>query len=117
LIYVTPTGPVTDPYVVDWRNIISRLNQAQPCATVNPIVSTLPFGAHVLEVNPVRELGAKKSAWYRAVNGQIAAVDRLLALDPSLRAVSSYAEAESPRPYAPVVGELFERVPGANPCH
>jgi hypothetical protein len=116
LIYVTPTGPVADPYVVDWRNIISRLNQAQPCATVNPIISTLPFGAHVLEINPVRRLGAKHTAWYRAANGQIAAVDRLLALDPSLRAVSSYAEAESPRPYAPVVGELFERVPGANPC-
>jgi 4-amino-4-deoxy-L-arabinose transferase-like glycosyltransferase len=116
LIYVTPTGPVPDPYVVDWRNIIGRLNQARPCAAVNPTISTLPIGAHVLEINPVRQLGAKKSAWYRAVNGQIAAVDRLLALDPSLRAVSSYAEAENPKPYAPVVGELFERVPGANPC-
>jgi uncharacterized membrane protein len=116
LIYATPTGPVTDPYVVDWRNIISRLNRAQPCASVNPVISTLPFGAHVLEINPVRQLGARNSAWYRAVNGQIAAVDRFLALDPGLRAVSSYAEAEKPRPYAPVVGELFERVPGADPC-
>src|SRR5262249_14398578 len=59
LVYVTPTGPVRDPYVVDWRNIISRLDQAQPCAAVNPIISTLPFGAHVLEINPVRQLGAK----------------------------------------------------------
>jgi 4-amino-4-deoxy-L-arabinose transferase-like glycosyltransferase len=116
LIYVTPTGPVSDPYVVDWRHIVSRLNQAEPCAAVNPVISTLPFGAHVLEINPVRQLGAKKSAWYRAVNGQVAAVDQLLASDPSLRAVSSFAEAERPRPYAPVVGELFERVPGANPC-
>jgi mannosyltransferase len=116
LTYVTPTGPVTDPYVVDWRHIVSRLNQAQPCAAVNPAISTLPFGAHVLEINPVRQLGAKNTAWYRAVNGQVEAVDELLAQDPSLRAVSSYAEAENPRPYAPVVGELFERVPGANPC-
>jgi hypothetical protein len=116
LIYVTPTGPVSDPYVVDWRNIISRLKAARPCATVNPVISTLPFGSHVLEINPVRELGARNSAWYRAVNGQIAAVDRLLALDPGLQAVSSYAEAEKPRPYAPVVGELFARVPGADPC-
>ena len=71
----------------------------------------------MLEINPVRQLGAKNSAWYRAVNGQVEAVDELLARDPSLRAVSSYAEAEKPRPYAPVVGELFERVPGASPCH
>src|SRR5262249_9583977 len=103
LIYVTPTGPVTDPYVVDWRNLVSRLQTAQPCATVNPIISTLPIGAHVLEINPVRQLGATGTRWYRAVNAQVAGVDRLLARDPGLRAVASYAQAVKPRPYSPVV--------------
>ena len=116
LIYVTPTGPVSDPYVVDWRNLVSRLQQAQPCAAVNPSIDTLPTGAHVLEVNPVRQLGANGSAWYRAVNAQVAAIDRLLATDPSLVAVSSYQQAVKPRPYSPVVGELFEKTAGANPC-
>ena len=35
-VYITPTGPVSDPYVVDWRNIVSRLQQAQPCDAVAP---------------------------------------------------------------------------------
>jgi 4-amino-4-deoxy-L-arabinose transferase-like glycosyltransferase len=116
LVYVTPTGPVDDPDVVDWRNLISRLKTAQPCAAVNPVISTLPVGAHVLEINPVRQLGATGSAWYRAVNAQVAAVDRLLGKDPQLEAVGSYEQAVKPRPYAPVVGELFERTEGPNPC-
>jgi 4-amino-4-deoxy-L-arabinose transferase-like glycosyltransferase len=116
LIYVTPTGPVNDPYVVDWRNLVNRLKSAQPCAAVNPIVSALPIGAHVLEINPVRQLGASGSAWYRAVNAQVAAIDRLLATDPALEAVASYQQAVKPRPYSPVIGELFERIAGANPC-
>jgi mannosyltransferase len=116
LIYVTPTGPVTDPYVVDWRNLVSRLQKAQPCAAVNPIVSTLPIGAHVLEINPMRELGASGTTWYRAVNAQVADVDRLLARDPGLQPVASYDQAVKPRPYSPVIGELFQRVAGANPC-
>ncbi len=116
LVYITPTGPVSDPYVVDWRNIISRLRQAQPCDTVAPSIDALPVGAHVLEVNPVRQLGASGSAWYRAVNGQVAEIDRLIATDPSLRAVGSYQEGITPRPYSPVIGELFQRIPGADPC-
>ncbi len=116
LQYLTPTGPVRDPYVVDWRDIIARLQQAQPCQAIAPALDALPVGAHVLEVNPVRRLGATGSAWYQAVNAQVAAVDRLIATDPSLRAVGSYQEALKPRPYSPVVGELFVRVPGADPC-
>ena len=39
----------------------------------------------------------------------------MIATDPSLRAVGSYQEALKPRPYSPVIGELFERMPGADP--
>jgi hypothetical protein len=116
LVYVTPTGPVSDPYVVDWRNLVTRLEQAQPCSAVNPMISTAPIGAHVLEIDPVRQLGASGSRWYRAVNAQVAAIDHLLAKDPSLVAVASYQVGVKPRPYSPVIGELFERVAGPNPC-
>jgi hypothetical protein len=116
LVYVTPTGPVTDPYVVDWRNLVSRLRQVQPCAAVDPIISALPIGAHVLEINPVRQLGASGSEWYRVVNAQVAAIDRLLATDPGLTPIASYQQAVKPRPYSPVIGELFARTAGADPC-
>lgn len=116
LTYVTPTGSVRDPSYVDWRNIVSRLSHASPCRSVDPWVESLPVGAHVLEVNPVHKLGARGSAWSKAVTGQVEAVDHLLATDPQLVAVGSYAEDTSPRPYSPVVGELFRRVPGMSPC-
>jgi uncharacterized membrane protein len=116
LVYVTPTGPVEDPYVVDWRNIIHRLQLATPCAAVDPVIAGLPIGATVFEVNPMRQLGANGSSWYRAVNGQVAGIDRLLATDPSLEAVGSYQQAVRPKPYSPVVGELFRKVAGPDPC-
>jgi hypothetical protein len=116
LRYVTPTGPVSDPYVVDWRNLVSRLQHASPCAAVAPIIDALPVGAHVFEVDPIRKLGANGSAWSLAVNDQVRAVDRLLATDPSLDAIGSYTQAASPRPYSPIVGELFRKTAGVNPC-
>jgi mannosyltransferase len=116
LIYATPTGLVTDPTVVDWRNIVPRLERADPCMTVGPLIAALPVGAHVLEVNPVRKLGARGSAWQKAVTSQVASVDRLLATDPTLVAIGSYAEDESPRPYSPVVGEVFRKTAGVGPC-
>jgi hypothetical protein len=116
LVYVTPTGPVADPYVVDWRNIIPRLQRATPCTAVDPVIAALPVGAAVFEVNPMRQLGANGSSWYRAVNAQVAGIDRLLATDPSLEAVGSYNQAVRPKPYSPVVGELFRKVAGPDPC-
>jgi hypothetical protein len=116
LLYVTPTGPVDDPHVVDWRNIVLRLRQAHGCLAVNPTIEALRPGGHVLEVNPVRRLGANGTAWYRAVNAQVASIDRLLGTDPQLRAVASYQQAAKPRPYSPVIGELFVRTAGADPC-
>jgi mannosyltransferase len=116
LLYATPTGLVTDPTLVDWRNIVSRLQHADPCRTIGPLIADLPVGAHVLEVNPVHKLGARGSAWQKAVTAQVASVDRLLATDPTLVAIGSFAEDESPRPYSPVVGEVFRKTAGLGPC-
>ena len=116
MVYATPTGLVTDPTVVDWRNIVPRLQQADPCRTVGPLIADLPVGAHVLEVNPVHKLGAHGSAWQKAVTSQVASVDRLLATDSTLVAIGSYAVDESPRPYSPVVGEVFRKTAGVGLC-
>ncbi|HEX4864321.1 MAG TPA: glycosyltransferase family 39 protein [Acidimicrobiales bacterium] len=116
MIYATPTGLVTDPTVVDWRNIVSRLQHADPCMTIGPLIAHLPVGAHVLEINPVHKLGARGSAWHNAVTSQVASVDRLLATESTLVAIGSYAVDESPRPYSPVVGEVFRKTAGVGLC-
>ena len=116
MVYATPTGLVSDPTVVDWRNIVSRLQHADPCMTIGPLIADLPVGAHVLEINPVHKLGARGSAWQKAVTSQVASVDRLLATEPTLAAIGSYAVDESPRPYSPVVGEIFRKTSGVGLC-
>jgi mannosyltransferase len=116
LTYVTPTGPVADPTVVDWRNLVHRLQSANVCDTVLPAVAALPPGADILEINPLKAIGALGSTWARAANGKVTAVDRLLAEQPSLVPTRSYAEATVPRPFSAVVGELFVKQAGGVIC-
>ncbi|MHB1534051.1 MAG: glycosyltransferase family 39 protein [Acidimicrobiales bacterium] len=117
LTYVTPTGVPAHTHFVDWYNIVGRLQKADPCTTVAPVLAGLPTGAHVLEISPLRELGASGSAWSRAANTQVRDIDYLLGTDPSLVAARSLTQASSPRPYSAVVGELFVKIPGPTPCH
>jgi mannosyltransferase len=116
LIYANPTGVTDQPYVVDWRNIVSRLQQADPCQTLLPALRALPVGAHVLEVNPLRSIGASGSAWNLAANKQVAAVDSLLASQPALVPSASYTQGTKPKPYSAVVAELFTKTAGAINC-
>jgi hypothetical protein len=116
LAYLTPTGPVIDPTVVDWRNIVHRLQQAVPCEALSPTLDALPVGADVLEFDPVRHLGANGSAWSRAVTSQVYAVDQFLTEDPALQEVGVYTAGLHPKPYAPVTGILFEKTSPARSC-
>jgi hypothetical protein len=116
LVYVTPTGVVTDPYVVNWRNIVHRLQNAQPCATVDPVIAAMPLGASVLEIDPGRQLGVAGSAWHRAVFSQVTAIDELLATNPALELTGIYEQATHPKPYSPVAGKLYRKISSADPC-
>jgi mannosyltransferase len=116
LIFAAPTGVVSDPGVVDWRNIVSRLQHARVCRTLLPTLRALPVGAHVLEINPLRAIGASGSAWSVASNRQWVAVDSLLAGQPGLALGPSYAQGTNPKPYSAVEGQLFTRTAGAIRC-
>ena len=107
LDYVTPTGPVLDPGVVDWRNLNSRLQQAIPCQAVAPSLDALPVGAAILEIDPARALGRSGTAWSRAVQYQLLAVDNVILQDPALKRVAEYRPELNRAPYAPVYGALF----------
>ncbi|HMC40281.1 MAG TPA: hypothetical protein VKI19_11500, partial [Acidimicrobiales bacterium] len=116
LTYLTPTGTVADPEVVDWRGIVHRLDTASPCTSLAPALDALPVGAEVLLVDPVRPLGAAGSAWSRAVNSQVHTVDRFMADDPALLQISLYTAGLRPKPYAPVDGILFQKTSSAPSC-
>lgn len=116
LDYLTPAGPVSDPEVVNWRGIVGRLQKATPCADLVPALQALPVGAVVLEVNPVRSLGASGSAWSRAVNGQVMKVDTFLAADRSLSYEGLYSPALKPKPYSPVDGVIYRKTAAQLAC-
>jgi 4-amino-4-deoxy-L-arabinose transferase-like glycosyltransferase len=116
LTYASPTGITTDPQVVDWRNIVRRLQRANVCRTLLPALRALPVGRAVLEINPLRAIGSSGSAWSDASDKQWAAVDSLLAGQPGLRLGPSYAEGTNPKPYSAVEGQLFVRTAGAITC-
>jgi len=116
LQYATPTGVSDEPYLVDWRNIVSRLFAARPCQALLPALKALPVGADVLEINPLRTIGHSGSAWSDASNAQVADDDALLAEERGLRPVASYTEGTKPKPYSAVVGELFTKTSNALSC-
>jgi hypothetical protein len=116
LTYLSPTGPVADPSVVDWNHIINRLDAATPCASLAPTIDSLPVGARVLEIDPYRKLGAAGSAWSRAVAGQIHAVDGFLSTDRALTKVGVFTPGVSPRPYSPVSAVLWKKTTDTPSC-
>jgi mannosyltransferase len=116
LRYLTPTGPVGDPSVVDWRNIVHRLRVSVPCAVLGPTLDSLPVGTDVLEISPVRRLGATGSAWSRAVNAQVVGVEQFLEDDPSLLELGVFTDGLRPKPYAPVDGILYQKISARPDC-
>ena len=115
LRFFTPTGPVADPRVVDWRDLVARLAAADPCSTLGPELNAVPRGGHILVVNPYRHLGASGTRWARTVNAKVVAVNALLN-SPGLTRLTSFEEAIQPKPYSAVTGLLFVRTTGAVSC-
>lgn len=116
LYYMTPTGPVSDPTVVDWRNLVHRLEQATPCQALSPVLDDLPVGTDVLEIDPVRRLGATGTAWSRAVNSQVSAVGAFLANDRALHQINVFTPDLRPKPYAAVDGILYQKTSHIPAC-
>ncbi len=116
LTYATPTGVVADPHVVDWRDLVSRLSEAQACDTIAPAIDSLPVGAHIFVLNPLRQLGASGTTWSKTVNGQVNAIDELLFDVPALQEIGFMAPATVPKPYSAVTGLLFVKGQGPALC-
>ena len=68
LRYATLTGPVRDPYVMDWRDAVERVNRANPATTFAPLLARQPPGSRVVVIAPVfRDYRAWKAEWTRLV--------------------------------------------------
>jgi mannosyltransferase len=82
LRYVSTLGPVSDPGYMNWNNAISRLQAADPRATLDPLVASLKPGQQLLFVRPLTE-GVKnwKGEWPQLVRRRSAQWGQILTTD------------------------------------
>jgi hypothetical protein len=50
--YATTMGPVVDPGVIDWRDVMDRLERADTRRVVGDLIDSVPVGGHVVVATP-----------------------------------------------------------------
>ena len=86
LRWATTLGPVPDSQVFDWRDAVNRLRAANPQATLEPLLASVPRGGEFVVVAPVfRDYRAWNAKWTRLVWQRSVAWTSLLQHDPHLR--------------------------------
>jgi mannosyltransferase len=82
LRYATTEGPVTDPGYVNWLGAQRRLQNANPQATLQPLVASLKPGQQLLYVRPLTE-GVEnwRASWSRLVRRRSAQWGAILSSD------------------------------------
>jgi hypothetical protein len=84
LRWANAMGPVSDPQVMDWRNVRDRLLAAKPKATEDSLVRTLRPGQKLLLVAPVIRGGSWRAPWTELVRKRSAQWQRVLEHDKRL---------------------------------
>jgi mannosyltransferase len=89
LRFADVTGPSKDPQSMNWVDALSRVQHANPLATLSPLVASLRPGQQILFVRPLTE-GARswEAPWTQIVRRRSAQWGAILAADPSLKAIA-----------------------------
>ena len=86
LRWATTLGPVPDSQVFDWRDAVTRLNAAEPRATLDPLLATVPKGGEFVVFAPVfRDYRAWRATWTNLVWRRSVAWTTLLQHDPRVK--------------------------------
>jgi mannosyltransferase len=89
LRYANTIGPVPDPTYMNWVNALTRLRQANPAATLAPLLASLRPGQQLLYVRPLTEGASNwKAPWTRLVRRRAAQWGALLAADRQLKEIA-----------------------------
>jgi mannosyltransferase len=93
LRYASPMGSIRNPAVTDWMGAMTRMQDANPRATLSPLIASLKPGQQLLFVRPLTE-GAKNwsAAWPALVRRRSAQWGQVLQADEAngtLKAVAT----------------------------
>jgi hypothetical protein len=108
--YATPLGPVAETRVMDWRDVLSKLEAARPETTLAPLLDALPRGGRVLLVRPlVRSEDAWSAPWTELVRRRSEEWAFVLAVDERFIRTQEYVPPYTDRVQRALVVELFEK--------
>ncbi len=88
LRFADVTGVSSDPQSANWVHALTRIRNAQPQATLGPLIAKLRPGQQILFVRPLTE-GAQswQAPWTQLVRRRSAQWGAILSADPSLKPV------------------------------
>ena len=108
--YATPVGPVADPRVMDWRDVLDRLQAAKPETTLEPIVAALPPGGRIFLVQPFfRAEGPWTAPWTELVRTRSEEWWLALASDHRFTRTDEYVPPYTDRVQRGLVVDVFEK--------
>jgi hypothetical protein len=85
--YADAMGPVADPGVMDWRNVLQRLQDARPTPVERGLVASLHSGQALILVQPILRSSSWNAPWTRLVKRRAIQWERVLQRDQRLRRV------------------------------
>jgi mannosyltransferase len=89
LEYANTLGPVSDPTHMNWVDALNKLQNANPEATLTPILNSLKPGQQLLYVRPITRFVSDWTApWTRLVRRRSAQWGAILASDPHLKPIA-----------------------------
>jgi hypothetical protein len=107
-------GPVQDPQVFDWRDAVTRLEQARAKPTLDRLLATVPPGGRFVVITPVfRDYRAWRAKWTKLVWQKSTAWTWLLQRDPRVKLVAHVATVEiavHKNYFKPVQAFVYRRV-------
>jgi mannosyltransferase len=90
LRFADPRGPVADPRVMDWRDALDDLRDADPGRTLTALLARVPPGGQILFVAPVTEERRDwRAPWTELVRRRSAQWAGLLDDTPGIRRVTA----------------------------
>ena len=83
--YATPFGRLSDPLIVDWSDLPTRLEKINAVTNLGRLLASVPVGGQVLLVNPTTWGGTETPERYEGrVEAEGIAANQVVANDPDL---------------------------------
>jgi 4-amino-4-deoxy-L-arabinose transferase-like glycosyltransferase len=109
--YATPFGRLSDPLVVNWSDLPTRLQRINAQSRLDNLLATVPVGGQVLLVNPTSWGGSETPERYRGpVKAEGIAANQAVLTDPELSEKVALPVPTGSDPLYPMTAILFVKL-------